>query len=190
MGRIHVIHPAKNGRPGGPEPRTQKKLKKNFFKYVDFELLLTTSFEIIRINHTLISNVFAHRYLLSTYLFSKWSEDSPESSYFKIMTPAYKFPFHPRLHTLPLFYACFGSCMSHLPSDPQFLSCKVETIMFAHLPHRTSLGPKILSVVILDTCCPGYTCWSHLSLSIFPTHTRSFIKCSPPPPLLLSSICT
>lgn len=55
-------------------------------------MTLTISFEILSINHILISNVYAYWYLLLTYSSSEMEEHNLENFYFKIMKPVFKSP--------------------------------------------------------------------------------------------------
>lgn len=77
----------------GPVPGTERAFSNMLnLKYVDFEVILTTSFEILSINHSLISNVFSYQYLLLTCSSYKMEGHSLGSLYFKIIKPVCKFP--------------------------------------------------------------------------------------------------
>lgn len=55
MGRVQIVKSAKNAWSAGSVHGTQKMLNKYIVQHVDFEIILTTSFEIVRVNHILIS---------------------------------------------------------------------------------------------------------------------------------------
>lgn len=89
MGRVQVVKSADNARSTGPMPGAEKTLSNmlNLKSVVDFEVILTTSFEILNISHSLISNVFSYQYLLLTGSSYKMEGHSLESFYFKIIKP-------------------------------------------------------------------------------------------------------
>ena len=76
-----------------PAPGTEETVSNMFnLKSVDFQVILTTSFEIVSINHTLISNVFSYQYLLLTCSSYNMEGHSLESFYFKIIKPVCRSP--------------------------------------------------------------------------------------------------
>lgn len=89
MGRVQVVKSADNAQLTGPVPGAEKTLSNmlNLKSVVDFEVILTTSFEILNISHSLISNVFSYQYLLLTCSSYKMEGHSLESFYFKIIKP-------------------------------------------------------------------------------------------------------